>query len=152
MDEILHLAKLCHLIVKPSFTNDSHLGHYTAMTNMELLFKIALSWNQLLAQRLTAELCQGTMPASQGRQCIPPSSLHTRVTAKGSKPKSILQAIPPFNCNPVGSPRNQRFASQSSYTSLQTKVDISIRAQDKPCVSVGLLIVKLLLTFILNTT
>lgn len=92
-DETLHLAKLCHLIVKPYFTNDSHLWHYAAMTDMELLFKTALSWNQFLAQRLTAELCQGTMPASQGRQCIPPSSLHTRVAARAQSPN---QSSKPF--------------------------------------------------------
>lgn len=84
-----------------------------------------------------------------GKACIPPSSLHTTVTPEGSKPKSILQAIPPFNCNPARLPRNQRFASQSCCTCLQTKADISIRAQDKPHISVGLWTVKLP---ILNTT
>lgn len=90
--------------------------------------------------------------------CLPGKAMHStkqpahQSRSEGSKLKSILQAIPLFNCNPAGSPRNQRFASQSCYTSLQTKVDISMRAQDKPRVSVGLQTVKLPLTFILNTT
>lgn len=98
------------------------------MTNMELLFKTALSFNQFLAQPLTTELCQGTTPASQGRQCIPLSSLHTSVTAEGSKPKSILQVILSIPTQ-LGHPEIRGLqVSPVILLSLQTKVDISLRA------------------------
>lgn len=70
VDESLHLLTICHLTVKLYFTNISHLWHYAAMTNMEMLFKTALYLNQFLAQCLTAGLCQGTMPATQGKAAL----------------------------------------------------------------------------------
>lgn len=40
------------------------------MTNTEMLFKTALYFNLFLAQYFTAVLCQGTMPATQGKAAL----------------------------------------------------------------------------------
>lgn len=73
------------------------------MTNMETLFKTALYLNLFLAQHLTTELCQGTMPATQGRQPFQITSLSSRVMLMA---RPTLQALPQLSCNQAGLLRN----------------------------------------------
>lgn len=119
------------------------------MTNMELLFKTALSLNQFLAQCLTTELCQGTMPASQGRQCIPPAACTPVSQLRAPSPNQSSKSFPLSIATQLGHPEIRGLLI--ILLSLQTKADISIRAQDKPHRCVGLWIVKPPLTLILNT-
>lgn len=69
-----------------------------------MLFKTALYLNLFLAQHLTTGPCQGTMPATQGRQPFQ-TSLNSHVTAE-LMARPIFQALPHLSCNQAGSLRN----------------------------------------------
>lgn len=102
------------------------MWHYVAMTNMEMLLRTALYLNLFLAQRLTTGLCQGTMPAIQGRQPFQTTSLSSHVMAESWCPDPPSKTIPNsaairLGCSEIG---------QSCYTLPRIKVDVSIKAQE----------------------